>query len=498
MQSINHIYDKIRSLTEPNYAESYAQRAQNLAIKIPILLECLAELNRTKSLNNISNGKHLCYMLREYSACIEYLLSKNVNILRGNMNTGDTILHGIQSIESATLILNYIIQPDRLANYQPDYQPDYQHLIHSVNDNGETVLHCTDNEAMITLLLAHGAGIVINVKDNNSQTKLHRTYDKVIANILIQNGADINILNNKQNIAVVLTKFSMCELISFGINLDYKNLENKSVLMFLLQHGMKSVEEYFNKYIVDGTHQDLMGNNILHYANCFSIEALNILLKFRVRNRLQLDVQNMDGDTPLHIMSDKTHIQISAKKHMQVLIKYGSNVNIQNNDGNISKILLQKFNIKELENFTIDFNQINGKGQTVLMIILELKWLSVDQDMESDFKLIEYFERTSITNINHRDYLGNTLISYVSNSIIAGSLIRNHPNLSLNILNNKGLTQLDVLFWQKILKVENIHGEGIKLHIRSELLKFLLVYIHSIPKSTTLLIKKWNQQFKKS
>ena len=306
MEAINHTYQKIIELADNllQYYESNAIKTARIAQESQIILDYLIELNRTRSLNNITNGKHLSWILREYPICIEYLLSNNVNISYGNSNTGDSILHGIQSITSTTMILDYISISTCTCTSAST-------IIHSLNNNGETVLHCADNEEIILLLLAHGANVVINIKDNNGCTKLHRTYYIAIAQILIHNGADINILDYRNNIAIILVQFTIVKLIEFGINLNQLNSEGQTVLMFIIQRGVKLVEVYFKSHTINGAYCDLKGYNILHYAQYFNLEALKILLISKEKHNLQLNSQDIYGNTPLHVISEKKHLQLS-------------------------------------------------------------------------------------------------------------------------------------------------------------------------------------------
>ena len=471
----------------------------------------LEQLQKTKLLNSRIGNKTLCFTLREYPEFIKILLENNVDFSYKDIDD-NTVLHGIKSIDSAKLFLENI---------------NCGNLILSKNIKGKTVLHCVTSAEMINLFLIHGANVQINALTIIGRTSaLHVLHDcnhlqvsnKPIALILLRNGIDINLRNSIGNVANILTQFSIIELLKFGINLNLINLKRETVLMFLIKHDMdlskhgsnkhsifqKSIGEknYFSKNAIDINHVDMDGNNLLHYSNVFNIQAFRELListtsyigqgmgqdmiQDMVQDVTPINNLNNNGDTPLHISTNKAHIEI--------LIQYGANVNIQNSEGNISQSLLRHFTIRELINFGVDMTIKNNKNQTVLMLIVQTP-LSTHYNTDKDIDLIEYFKNTIIPDINHRDYLGNNILCYISDVIIAKALINRNPNISLILSNYDGYNAIQVLFRQKMIKNENLSC-GINVHRRYELLKILLFYSKSIEKYLILLIQNWNKQFK--
>ena len=75
------------------------------------------------------------------------------------------------------------------------------------------------------------------------------------------------------------------------------------------------------------------GNSVLH---CLAQkeEYSSLLEELFVNNTLDVDIQNIDNDTPLHVAADYQN-----DKAIKILLKYGANANICGRNGQ-SRILI--------------------------------------------------------------------------------------------------------------------------------------------------------------
>ncbi|KAK9500655.1 hypothetical protein O3M35_001882 [Rhynocoris fuscipes] len=140
--------------------------------------------------------------------------------------------------------------------------------------------------------------------------------------------------------------------------------------------------------------------------------------ELKVANPLNVDVQNSEGVTPLHISSMYGRLEF-----VKLLLKSGANVNVQTKTTNMTPLHLACQNQKT--------------------------------------QIVDILLKTNKCNMNIQDKLGNTALHYAcqtNNTKLLILLLNNNPNI--NISNNNGKTPLDIakdLMSFSIIKMLNSH-----------------------------------------
>ena len=113
----------------------------------------------------------------------------------------------------------------------------------------------------------------------------------------------------------------------FAIEVD--NSEEYNMLLELKNDNVDAVKKYYNDNGINMLNKPLKngypGNNILHEAIAYNSQNV---LDFILENKLDYDIQNIDGNTPLHLAVLKENEYITYR-----LIKLGSNIQKVNNLG---------------------------------------------------------------------------------------------------------------------------------------------------------------------
>lgn len=175
---------------------------------------------------------------------------------------------------------------------------DYGVDLNYTNDHGQTPLFLQMSIRMYELLLQYRANP--NVQDNKGNTPIlkhmNTKYNAELLRLFFSYYANLNIQNNYKDSVVVSC---LCDL----------NFDERDVSL------LKSLHIKFNDI-------ELLHNTIIKK------------IKYRVFDKLcgivDLDIneQNKYGNTPLHIA-----VQQNEFEYVEILLRYGCNVNIYNNDG---------------------------------------------------------------------------------------------------------------------------------------------------------------------
>lgn len=213
--------------------------------------------------------------------------------------------------------------------------------VNIINNDGLTPLYFsmfTDNSQLIELLINHAN---INIVNLNKDTLLHiasKRDNLYIAELLIKKGINVNALNVDNESAIFnCLKFFSYDRVVIENEEDYKTIEisftnNIKIFDLLVRNGAWLNIKDFNK------------NSILHI--CKHNEIFKRLLKYD----LNINDQNNNGFTPLHIITQKGNLEI-----VNLLIDKGALLDIKSNYGNtalhyaiqnkyedVSKLLIDK------------------------------------------------------------------------------------------------------------------------------------------------------------
>lgn len=201
----------------------------------------LKQLDLTTTTSNNQNILHIACKFTKKQA-IEKLLSINSNILEKKLD------------------LNL---KDKLKNWTPLY-----YLLDS-SDGSETEI--------LQILIKSGS--LINISDKYGVTPLHlasfKGQDEYLS-ILLQNNAEINALDSYNRLP-----------------LNYAIMEGQLNSAYLLLEGNSNIET-----------KDIEGNTLLHYAVSSKGNALLFSIML-IDRKINLNIQNNDGDTPLMLLAKK-------------------------------------------------------------------------------------------------------------------------------------------------------------------------------------------------
>ena len=188
--------------------------------------------------------------------------------------------------------------------------------INQPTDDGNTSLHLaitTKNRFIINYILDKKPDI--NYQTNQGETALHiacnfRLIDIIIK--LLELGSDVNIQDFENQITPLM----------YSVILDDINIFN-----LLLEKSDMDI-------------QDINGNNVLHYA----ISEKNLLFIDPIVEKIQdINTTNLLSKTPLHLLLDNLPNDNSKFNLVNIIKK--SDLNIQDNNGNSSFLLLVKLNL---------------------------------------------------------------------------------------------------------------------------------------------------------
>nr|WGO62760.1 ankyrin repeat protein [Wadden Sea poxvirus] len=219
-------------------------------------------------------------------------------------------------------------------------------------DNGEdinkrafhdfTPLHyavSTNNTNIIKLLLDRGANV--NEQDKEGHTPLY--YYSIVNNVkldvvklLLDYGSDINIKTTLNETALHIyadTKLNNVDVMKLLLDKDIcindENINGLSALSFAVKNDNIDTIKLLLSKGADINIISKCGDTLLHYLNNYNHE-INIL-KMSIFLQLGLDVnkQNHDGDTPLHLACRRE----PTVDLINLLLDNGANINIKNNNG---------------------------------------------------------------------------------------------------------------------------------------------------------------------
>lgn len=243
----------------------------------------------------------------------------------------------------------------------------------------------------------------------------NREWDKIITILKddVNNTIDINIKDSNNNYllqyAVLYNNIELTKiLLSKKCKIDIIDIDNRCILYYPVKYD----------YV------DILLLILQHNNNNIGISII--------------DIQDKDGNTPLHYSIFFTNIQIITK-----LLKYGSDVNIKNNRGynalhmavytkdlNICKIILQQH---------IDINDVTNTGETAL-------------HLATNYQLYDICELLLTNNINYNIYdFENELV----------------PIVYSIILNNNSIFSLFLKF-NISLDIQDVYGNSILHYIIME------------------------------
>jgi ankyrin repeat protein len=277
--------------------------------------------------------------------------------------------------------------------------------INTINNDGNTPLHIltksyeryhNNNKEVIFLLINNNKKVNINIKNNEGKTPIHYIIEKCNIELLefiiknIQNLDEIiKIKNNKKTILHIATQFECVNIIDVLLNYNmiqnYINLQDSKGNTALHYATIKFNEHYYsfekkiiitenilNNQYVDINIQNIDGNTPLHLSLIYKIEDITEKLLNNTKYICDVNMQNNDGNTPLHMVIINKQI-----KFINPILKnkISPKIEIQNNDGDTPLHLSYKDKNIDITKEILDFNNnpniINKNGDTILHLALK-------------------------------------------------------------------------------------------------------------------------------
>jgi len=283
---------------------------------------------------------------------------------------------------------------------------------------------------MTKILMEHGADI--HMHNNKGETPLIMSLQKpktIVLRFLIEHGADTNQENFQGETplmyAIKIQNFEGFEiLVDRGADINYRNIQGKTVFMYIIQLKMAEyLKIAFLKMLirhgVDVNAQDYHGKTALSYAIQQNSPGL---VQFLLESgHVDMNLPDRFNQTPLMQACKGRNTEI-----LKLLIAYGANLNIQDNNGKTSLIYLcgnkryyQDADITEyiIENGADPLIKDNT-GQTPLI------WASKSKKI----KVIETLIKKGAA-INDQDNFGYTALFYAK---------KHHFNEIANLLKMNG------------------------------------------------------------
>jgi ankyrin repeat protein len=355
------IYEKIFKLIKKNKWDDILKLLQELDVEIDINMKDQTG-NYIISYAVLHNRLDIIKILHEKNVQLDVLDSDNRSILYIPIKYGyDAMLEYLLQINSEMIGVSIIDIKDR---------------------NFKTPIHyaiISKNIFAIKKLLE--ANCNLNTVDNKGYNALHYAIlsrDIEIVKLILPGISNINTRTTtgetSLHLAVNLQQIPMAEyLINNGINI---NLQDYSHEFSALHYAVSINNKYLIELLLDVSGnpntQDVFGNTPLHYV--MIEESYNLIDQFINSKKIitNLNLYNIDGKLPLHILLDNFNSSVSDDTMKYLILN--SNLAIIDNDGNSCLFLLVGLGLwkkykNELIQKRLDIYSKNKKDLMVLDLV---------------------------------------------------------------------------------------------------------------------------------
>jgi len=347
-------------------------------------------------------------------AMIQYLIRNGAEIETKNL-PGDTALHiairnGYGTV--AKLLIDAGVDVDE------------------INYSGNAPLHdaqLTDDRYALSYMLLN-AGANPDIRDADGNTPLHLVSmlhsEIAIARLLLNRGALIGLRNKEGStpllLAVEARDRELSELfIENGADIFARNSKALTPAQRALSYGVEFSSWFFADTVVEEV--DNVGRGVLHMAAAMRVpsEILAVVLNTKVNPNLR----DYNGNTALHYALVDKNIPLAV-----TLVNYGSNVFIENNDGESPLIHAFNHGPEFASQFLIRIQKpIDREGNTPIFHAIRWQYPDVVQ------AILDTDEDTT-----HQNLQGNTMLheaAHAGSSQIAVILLNAgaNPNATDNI-----------------------------------------------------------------
>jgi ankyrin repeat protein len=290
-----------------------------------------------------------------------------------------------------------------------------------VNSKDQNNMHSLDwacikgHLEIAVLLIANGADV--NLVSTKGFPPLRYAYDNghsELAKKLIELGADINFESNGNRMINNVSWKDDVDMMKFLVEQKQVNPLDLNSLGVIPFHnaaalGSMKVLEFLKPYMkgkIDfpSANEKEFNNSALHYACLYSrFEVVKKLIEWGSN----IDLQNGNGQTSLYLSLGQKNEQIT-----QLLIDKGANINIAMNDGDTVMHMVGYYGWIDFgEQFIkkgMSVNIKNHKGQNPAMLVCDSKNVNIDEKK----KTLEFFIKNG-ANLYLKDNEGKNLGDYV-------------------------------------------------------------------------------------
>jgi ankyrin repeat protein len=323
-------------------------------------------------------------------------------------------------------------------------QDDYDHVVYQVEvlkadinkqrKDGETALYSAihnKNLKIVKYLCENGANI--NLKDNvNNTALLHSIYlSPEIALYLIQQGADLTIMNKFNETplhfaAMAGDLFISKILIEQGLDLNIPNSRNHTPIMLAAGNKHIKLVKLLLESKADINLEDIHSDNLIHICIFNDMYDILLLLICSTKN-IVINNRNNNGDSPLFFAIKKNKI-----KYIELLLKYGANLDTFDNQGKYPLLYAVENNNVELCKLLLNnnanpnlyftwmgyvsplFSAMNNNNNEIKELLIkygadDLLFCYIQNNNFNDFQDIIYKN-----NINTKNSNGETLLYFAT------------------------------------------------------------------------------------
>ena len=329
---------------------------------------------------------HLLILTNQYKI-IEYILKNNSLSLDIYDNDGRNILYNVIKFDNHNIL-------DLLLDY--DNNNIGVPIIEKKDKNGDISINYTitlNNFNMFQKLYDISDLMLINHQKKNS-IDICFDYDRTkFLKFVFSKISDFSFLSMNNNSLLQLAfNNDNDELIKILLekNINFNNQELEYGLNILHQCIILDKTQYLEQIIskIDINQTDFIGNNALHY--CIYEKNLNIakqLIKFDIN----LNQQNDDGDTPLHLLFKLDKVDYEILDYFLI----NTNLNLQNND------------MKSITHYLIENN-----------LLYDEHYLDILKNKEINLFLLDNQNRNLLEILNNNPKIINIVAHGYYNSIL--------------------------------------------------------------------------------
>ncbi|KAF8646234.1 hypothetical protein AX16_007319 [Volvariella volvacea WC 439] len=143
--------------------------------------------------------------------------------------------------------------------------------------------------------------------------------------------------------------------------------------------------EAVNGKSYDVNFQDGLGNTALHYAAKYlSVDVIDLILEEEV----DMDLQNFEGDTPLHlaVVNQRSGSEGKARQYViEVLLEAGADVTILNKAGDTAKDLIHSSEREILKLFSDREAEMEEEKRASKPAVSTIDSRDIDVDDDGDY-----------------------------------------------------------------------------------------------------------------